>query len=100
MAANTTSPSAASPAAKIRKFAMAIRKAALRRQLCTIIAKPVANPANGLDRIALAAFLELGTEPTDVGLDDVGLGVEVIIPYALKKHRARDDFTCVPHQLF
>src|ERR1700741_2269803 len=52
----TTSPSSARPIANVRKFANAIRYAALRRQL-RIASKAVADTSHRLDQVDLATLV-------------------------------------------
>src|SRR5579883_3314575 len=98
MTANTTSPSSARPMADTRKFAIAIRYAALRRQLRSI-AEPVSYSADRFDRVRFSTFVQFGAKPADMRLDNVRLGIKMIIPDALEQHGPGHDFAGVPHQL-
>src|SRR6185503_12697100 len=98
MTSNTTTPSRANPTANARKFVKAIRYAALARHLCTI-GHPVADAANRLDCVRLAALVQFRSQMADVRFDDVGLWVEMIVPHTFEQHRSSDDLTALIHQL-
>src|SRR4051794_17919707 len=99
MAKNTTTPSTASPRRSAPRFANAIRYAALDRQL-RIAGHAVADAAHRLDQVGLAAFVELRAQAADVGFDDVGLRIEVVVPHPLEEHGPGHHSPFVAHQFF
>ncbi len=42
----------------------------------------------------------LRAQPAYVNINDIGLGVEMIIPDVFQKHRSGDHLPAVPHQVF
>src|SRR5215210_9078131 len=44
--------------------------------------------------------VDLGSEARDVDIDDVGLRVEVVVPYVFKQHGAGHDLTGMLHEIF
>src|SRR5438132_3995173 len=49
---------------------------------------------------AFEPVLELAPKPADMDVDDVGRGVEVIVPHLLEKHGARDYPPFVAGEIF
>src|SRR5579859_29614 len=60
----------------------------------------VAGASHSVDELAGMAAIDLAAQPAHMGLNDVGLGVEVEIPDALQQHRAGHHATCVAQQVF
>src|SRR6266540_3419281 len=60
----------------------------------------IAAPSNGVNQRLLGAALQLGTEPIDVDLDDVGRPFPVRFPQAFAQHGARDDLAGMAHEHF
>src|SRR5258708_11249707 len=46
-------------------------------------AKYIAKPPHGVDEFALERIVDLGPQPADVDVDDVGVAVEVDVPHLL-----------------
>ncbi len=63
-------------------------------------ADDIAGPPDGVQQGPIEAPVDLGAQPGDVGLHDVGLGVEVEVPDLLQQHGARHDLSGVAHQVF
>ena len=46
------------------------------------------------------SLVDLGAQAGNMDVDDIGLGIEMIIPDILQKHGAGDDVTSIAHQIF
>src|SRR6478672_6467838 len=46
----------------------------------------VAGAAHGVQQRPLEAFVDLGAQPRDVDVDNIGLRVEVVVPHVLEQH--------------
>src|SRR6516164_5592738 len=53
----------------------------------------------GVYQLRAVAFVNLCAQAADVGLYDVGLGVEVKTPNLFEQHCARDDAAAMQHQV-
>ena len=53
-----------------------------------------------MNQLRPEAFIDLGTQTTDMGFNDVRARVEMNVPDMFKQHCARDHLTGVPHQVF
>src|SRR5262249_56394220 len=62
-------------------------------------AKDIADATNGVKRRRLRRFVELASQAGHQHLDDVGLRIEIIAPYALQDHRLRHRPSDVPHEI-
>src|SRR5471032_2352097 len=62
-------------------------------------ADDIASSPDGVQQGLVEALVDLATQPADVRLDDVGLGIEMEIPDFLQQHRARHDLARMPHQV-
>src|ERR1700710_2732781 len=60
----------------------------------------VAGAADGVEDRPLEPFLELAPEPADMDVDDVGAGIEMIVPDLLEQHRPSDDAAFVAGEIF
>src|SRR5436305_11323811 len=60
----------------------------------------VSGPADRLQHRLVETLVDLGSEPRDMDVDDVGLRVEMIVPDILEQHRAGDDVAGIAHQIF
>src|SRR6478672_3854065 len=60
----------------------------------------VARASHRVQQRLFEPLVELAPEAADVDVDDVGAGVEVIVPDLLKKHGARDDAAFVAREIF
>src|SRR5882724_6100759 len=58
----------------------------------------ISGPVDRLDQLLIERPIDLGSQAADVSLDDVGLGVEMKIPYALEQHRTGDDLLGISHE--
>ena len=47
----------------------------------------------------LEVAVDLGAQAADVDVDDVGLGIEVVVPHVFQEHGAGDDLSGVAHQV-
>src|SRR5215831_17468166 len=70
------------------------------RRILSRAADTIPCPSNGMDQPRLKAFIDLGAQSADVGLDNVRPRVEMNVPDVLEQHRAGDDLASVPHQVF
>jgi len=59
-----------------------------------------ADAANGPYQCRLTRAVDLPAKPTHMDVDEVRTGIEAIIPYMLKEHRARGRVPLMPHQIF
>src|SRR4051794_38634129 len=62
------------------------------------LAQHIADTAHGMEQRLAAAVVDLLAKPADVHVDDVGAGVEVIVPHFFEHHRPRDDLPLVAQQ--
>ena len=77
------------------------RNAGGREQPVTGARSDVAGAAHGMDAARLGeALVDLGAQAADMRLDDVGLGVEVVVPDPLQQHGAGHHLAGVAHQVF
>ena len=60
----------------------------------------VSGTAHGLQQWLIEVLVDFAAQPADVYVDDVGLRIEVIIPYLFQQHGAGDDALGVVHQVF
>src|SRR6202158_3282393 len=56
--------------------------------------------AHGVDQLGRKAAVDLAAQAADMGLDDIGLRVEVKFPDVLQQHSAGDDAAGVAHEIF
>jgi hypothetical protein len=49
---------------------------------------------------SVEALVDLGSKARYMNVDDIRLGVEMVIPDVLEKHRAGDDLAGMPDQVF
>src|SRR5581483_6895801 len=62
-------------------------------------AKGIADSPEGMDHLDRKITIDLAAQAVDQDVDDVGLGIEVIIPDMLQDHRLRDGSAGVSHQI-
>src|SRR6185295_3840902 len=60
----------------------------------------VARAANRVQQRPFEAVLELAPQSADVDVNDVGAGVEMIVPHLLEEHGAGDDAAFVAGEIF
>src|SRR5689334_3221074 len=60
----------------------------------------VARAPNRVEQWLLEPLVELAAQPADVNVDDVGAGIEVVVPNLLEQHRASDNASFVPGEIF
>ena len=60
----------------------------------------VSGAADGVQERLAEALVDLGAQPRDVHVDDVGLRIEVIVPDVLEQHGAGHHLAGVLHQIF
>src|SRR3954469_5326359 len=95
---SATQPIATTETTNTRVCSSAKRKPVLRRNL-EWRTEHVPRAADRLDELGIKPLVDLGTQPADMRLDDVGPRVEVEIPDILQQHRARHDPPGVAHQV-
>src|SRR6185437_1260621 len=80
-----------------------IRKAWERRSLGMrkLVARTdhIARPADRMQERRLETLVDLGTEARNMHVDDICLGVEMILPDAFEQHGAGHHLACVAHQM-
>src|SRR5690606_32432509 len=60
----------------------------------------VARTAHRMKKRLLEALLDLAAQPGNVDIDDIGLGIKVIVPDILEQHGARHHLPGMTHQIF
>src|SRR5579864_8834902 len=60
----------------------------------------ISRAANRMDELDRKALVDFHPEAAQMGFDDVGLRVEMIVPDIFEKHRPGHDLSGVPHQIF
>src|SRR5271156_1933286 len=94
-----TKPSTiAAPMAPKPKIANVIRKAVDRKILASGVTDHISGAANGVYELRVKIAVDLGPEPRDVHVDDVGLRIEMVIPDVFEQHGAGDHLSGVLHQ--
>src|SRR5690606_15003291 len=79
---------------------MAVRRTVVVRHSCRILPTDhVAGAADGVQQGRGVALVDLGAQPRHVHVDDVGLGVEMVVPDVLQQHGAGDHLAGVLHQI-
>src|SRR4029079_9904441 len=53
-----------------------------------------------MEQRTLKTFVDLGAQPRNMHINDVGLRIEMIIPDILEKHGASHDLSGMLHQIF
>src|ERR1700719_3692928 len=95
----TTAPRT-SPAtiAEIAKYASEILNTVVRKSLPRAIAYHVSCTTYRLEERRVEAFVDLGAQPRNMNVNDIGLRIEMIVPYVFKQHRPRDHLPRIFHQ--
>src|SRR4029079_8817936 len=65
----------------------------------TLLSDDITHAANGLQTLGLEGRIDLVAQPADQHVDDVGLGIEVVVPDVRQDHRLRDDLPGVSHEV-
>src|SRR3954454_5576668 len=73
---------------------------ATNRRLLEPLTDHVPGAANGVQQRTLKTFVDLGAQPRNVHVDDVGLRIEMIIPHVLQQHRSRHNLPSMLHEIF
>src|ERR1700761_4387931 len=60
----------------------------------------VSRAANGMKQRPLETLVDLGAQPRNMHVNDIGLRIEVIIPDVFQQHGARDHLARMLHQIF
>src|SRR5687767_14592292 len=60
----------------------------------------VTRAADGMQKRGLEPTVDLGAQSRDMNVDDVRLGIEVVLPDILQQHRAGHDLSRMAHQIF
>ena len=60
----------------------------------------VTHAADRVNELLFEWAIDLLAQPADQHVDDVGLGIEVLLPDMREDHRLRHDAACVAHQVF
>src|SRR5260370_39694766 len=76
------------------------RNRSVEQNSLTRCTESIAASSHGVDQRLLGAALQLGAEPIDVHLDDVGGAFPVGLPQALAQHFAGDDLAGMAHEHF
>src|SRR6266480_2882676 len=63
-------------------------------------AQTVAGAANRMQQWLIETLVDLLAQSADVNIDDIGLGIEVIVPHVFEQHRAGHYMAGVAHQVF
>src|SRR3954452_7349256 len=80
---------------------MKVRRTVVVRQSCAILfTDHVSGAANGVEERVGVALIDLAAQPRHVHVDDVGLGVEVIVPDVFEQHGTGHHLAGVLHQIF
>ena len=53
-----------------------------------------------MEQFGLKIFIDLISKMRDVNINDVGSGVEMVIPHVCRNHRSGDDLTRTSHEVF
>src|SRR3974390_2658797 len=69
------------------------------RKSARAVADHITGAAHGMQKRLRKPLVDLGAQPRDVNIDDVGLWVKMIIPNVLQQHSAGHDLTRVTHQI-
>src|SRR5262245_34281677 len=64
------------------------------------VADHVSRAANRMQQCLGKTFINLRTQPRDVHIDDVGLGIEMVIPHVLQQHCAGHNLSGMLHEVF
>src|SRR3954462_2884464 len=62
------------------------------------IPQAVARAPHRADKLRGEALVDFGAQPAQMRFDDIGLRVELILPYALEQHRAAQGLPRMAHQ--
>src|SRR6516162_7671340 len=60
----------------------------------------VTNTPDRVKKLLRVRSIDFVPQPAHQHIDEVGLGIEAVLPYAREDHRLRDDFASVPHEVF
>src|SRR5262245_28380850 len=71
-----------------------------RRIVVTSTLHDVPDAANSMHHLPRVPRVDLLPQPIDHHVDDVGAGIEVVVPGVLGDERPRHDSARVPHQVF
>src|SRR6185503_6030945 len=79
----------------------AMRRVVGTAALCSALGREhVARAPHGVQKRLFEPFVELSPETADMDVDDVGAGVEMIVPDLLQKHGPGDDSPLVAGEIF
>src|SRR5690348_8569366 len=76
------------------------RTVLVRQSWANLFTDHISGAANGMKQRVGVALVDLGSKPRHVDVDDVGLGIEVIVPDILEQHGARHHLAGVLHEVF
>src|SRR5277367_1664604 len=65
------------------------------RKILGRTADTIPRPSDRMDQLRVKPFVNLGAQPTDMGLNDVRARVEMNVPDVLEQHRAGDHLASV-----
>src|SRR5271165_6877791 len=88
------------PSALTARIANARRKAVARKSLASAVTNHISGATHSADQRRVEIPVDLGPEPGDVHVDDIRLGIEMIVPDMLEQHGPGDDLAGVLHQVF
>src|SRR6476661_10704254 len=76
------------------------RKVVVRKSLVSAVTDGVAGAADGVQQRRRKVLVDLRAKPRDMNVDDVGLRIEVIVPYVLEQHGAGHHLARMLHEIF
>src|SRR3569833_1839360 len=92
----TAMPITATDSAKTPANIADRRKPSVRITL--VSAEDIADAAQGMDQFGIEAAIHLGAQPAEMGLHDVGAGIEMQVPDIFQQHGARHHAACIADQ--
>jgi hypothetical protein len=57
------------------------------------------NPADSMDQWVVLRSIDLATDSSNVNVDDVGRGIEIVVPHVLQQHRPRDNLALIANKV-
>src|SRR3546814_9068980 len=66
----------------------------------TLRPQPISHAAHGMQQGLVAAIVQLATQAADMHVDDVGAGIEMIVPDAFQQHGSRHHLVWMAQEIF
>src|SRR5579862_4834675 len=82
------------------QFHLDSRATEMTRKSACAVADHITGTAHSMQKRLRKAPVDLGAQPRDVDVDDVGLRIKMVIPNILQQHGAGHDLPRVTHQIF